>query len=39
MVVDGPLRESEFRLLSRLGEMEKRVIVCLNKADWYEPED
>jgi small GTP-binding protein len=39
MVVDGPLRDSEFRLASRLGEMEKRVIVCLNKADWYEPED
>lgn len=39
MVVDGPLRNSEFRLLSRLGEMEKKVIVCLNKADWYEPED
>lgn len=39
MVVDGPLRDSEFRLLSRLGDMEKRVIVCLNKADWYEPED
>ena len=39
MVVDGPLRESEHRLLARLGEMEKRVLLCLNKADWYEPED
>ena len=37
MVVDGPLRESEHRLLARLGEMEKRVLLCLNKADWYEP--
>lgn len=39
MVVDGPLRQSEFRLLSRLGEMEKRVLICLNKVDWYEPAD
>ena len=39
MVVDGPLRQSEFKLLARLGEMEKRVLLCLNKADWYEPED
>jgi uncharacterized protein (DUF697 family) len=37
MVVDGPLRDSEHRLLSRLGEMEKRVLLCQNKADWYEP--
>jgi GTPase len=37
MVVDGPLRDSEHRLLARLGEMEKRVLLCLNKADWYEP--
>lgn len=37
MVVDGPLRESEHRLLARLGEMEKRVLLCLNKADWFEP--
>lgn len=35
LVVDGPLRESEHQLLTRLGEMEKRVLVCLNKADWY----
>ena len=39
MVVDGPLRDSEHRLLARLGEMEKRVLLCLNKADWYEPEE
>jgi hypothetical protein len=36
LVVDGPLRDSEFRLLARLGEMEKRVLVCLNKEDWYD---
>ena len=39
LVVDGPLRESEFRLLEKLGQMEKRVIVCLNKSDWYSEED
>src|SRR5688500_17296986 len=39
MVVDGPLRQSEYKLLARLGEMEKRVLLCLNKADWYEPAD
>ena len=37
-VVDGPLRESEFQLLKLLAEMEKRILVCLNKEDWYEPD-
>jgi uncharacterized protein len=36
LVVDGPLRESEHALLANLGQMEKRILVCLNKADWYE---
>jgi small GTP-binding protein len=36
LVVDGPLRDSEHRLLARLGEMEKRILVCLNKSDWYD---
>jgi len=36
LVVDGPLRESEHRLLAKLGEMEKRILICLNKADWYD---
>jgi len=36
LVVDGPLRDSEHQLLARLAEMEKRIIVCLNKSDWYE---
>jgi len=35
LVVDGPLRDSEHGLLVKLGEMEKRVLICLNKADWY----
>ena len=39
LVVDGPLRNSEFTLLQKLGQMEKRVIVCLNKTDWYSPTD
>ncbi len=39
LVVDGPLRESEHRLLKTLGGMEKRIVVCLNKADWYLAED
>src|SRR5439155_16196950 len=28
LVVDGPLRDSEHRLLTKLGEMEKRVLIC-----------
>jgi len=39
LAVDGPLRESEFSLLEQLGQMEKRVIVCLNKEDWYDDQD
>ena len=39
LVLDGPLRESEFQLLQKLGEMEKRILVCLNKTDWYAAED
>lgn len=39
LVVDGPLRDSEYRLLRRLADMEKRVLLCLNKADWYEDDE
>lgn len=39
VVVDGPLRESEHDLLERLGQMEKRVIICMNKSDWYSESD
>jgi small GTP-binding protein len=35
-VVDGPLKSYESELLQALAEMEKRVVVCLNKEDWYE---
>jgi small GTP-binding protein len=39
IVVDGPIRESEHQLIKKLGQMEKRVIICLNKTDWYAPAD
>jgi small GTP-binding protein len=39
MVVDGPLRDTEFGLLEKLGQMEKRILVCLNKEDWYDAEE
>jgi uncharacterized protein (DUF697 family) len=38
-VIDGPLRDSEHQLLARLGEMEKKIVVCLNKEDWYSDRD
>jgi small GTP-binding protein len=39
LVVDGPLRDAEHALLKRLAEMEKRLVVCLNKEDWYGAND
>jgi len=39
LVVEGPLRDSEHELLDSLAQMEKPVLVCLNKEDWYTPED
>jgi GTP-binding protein EngB required for normal cell division/uncharacterized protein (DUF697 family) len=35
-VVDGPLKSYENELLDVLAAMEKRIVVCLNKEDWYE---
>lgn len=35
-VVDGPLKDYEHELLDVLTSMEKRVVVCLNKSDWYD---
>jgi len=35
LVVDGPLKAFEVDLVDKLTEMEKRVLVCLNKEDWY----
>lgn len=39
LVVDGPLRASEYQLLSCLAQMDKTILLCLNKTDWYSPED
>jgi uncharacterized protein (DUF697 family)/GTP-binding protein EngB required for normal cell division len=39
LTVDGPLRDCEFRLLQQLRQMEKCVLVCLNKEDWYPDAD
>jgi len=39
LVVDGPLKDYEADLVTRLSEMEKRIIVCLNKEDWYDAEE
>ncbi|RIK74611.1 MAG: hypothetical protein DCC67_16395 [Planctomycetota bacterium] len=36
LVVDGPLKAYEVELAERLIAMEKRLIVCLNKEDWYD---
>jgi small GTP-binding protein len=35
-VVDGPLKAYEHDLLQALAAMEKRIVVCLNKEDWYD---
>jgi uncharacterized protein len=35
-VVDGPLKSYEVELLKALAAMEKRIVVCLNKEDWYD---
>ncbi len=35
MVVDGPLRDAETLLLEQLAAMEKRILLCINKSDWY----
>jgi len=39
LVVDGPLKAYEVDLVAQLAAMEKRVIVCLNKEDWYDDEE
>ena len=39
LAVDGPLRDAEHALLGRLGQMEKRILLCLNKEDWYPDEE
>lgn len=39
LVVDGPLKSYEVDLVKQLHEMEKRIVVCLNKEDWYDTDD
>jgi uncharacterized protein len=39
LVVSGALRDFEFEALRALVAMEKRVLICLNKEDWYTPQD
>lgn len=39
LVVDGPLKSYEVDLVKKLQEMEKRIVVCLNKEDWYDEEE
>ena len=39
LVVDGPLKDFEGDVLEQLAAMEKPVIVCLNKSDWYADRD
>jgi uncharacterized protein len=38
-VADGPLKDFEFRLLEVLAAMEKPLVVCLNKSDWFRAAD
>ncbi len=35
MVLDGPIRDYEHELLEMLAEMGKRIVICLNKSDWF----
>jgi len=39
LVVEGPLRSFEHQVLTLLRRMDKRVVLCVNKADWYSPQD
>jgi len=38
-VVDGPLKSYESELLKVLAATEKRIVICLNKEDWYGPDE
>jgi hypothetical protein len=35
-VIDGPLKAYEVELLRSLVEMQKRLVICLNKEDWFD---
>ncbi len=38
-VLDGPLKDFEFRTIQDLHAMGKRLVVCLNKRDWFVESD
>lgn len=38
-VVDGPMKDFEHDVLQQLLELEKKILLCLNKQDWYTDED
>jgi GTPase SAR1 family protein/uncharacterized protein (DUF697 family) len=38
-VVDGTLKGYEFAALREVAQLNKRVVVCLNKADWFSERD
>jgi predicted GTPase/uncharacterized protein (DUF697 family) len=38
-VIDGALKSYEYEALVRLSRVGKRILVCINKADWLRPED
>jgi hypothetical protein len=38
-VVDGPFKDFEYDMLVELAALEKPLIVCLNKEDWYSEDD
>ena len=38
-VTDGPLKDFEFQFVEQLAAMEKRIVLCLNKEDWFRPAD
>ena len=39
LVIDGPLKAYEVDLAEVLIGMEKRLLICLNKEDWYDDQD
>lgn len=39
LVIDGPLRDYEVQLAETLLSMEKRLLICLNKEDWYDADE
>lgn len=38
-VIDSPIKDFEHRAILALNEIGKRLLICLNKQDWYAPPD